>query len=170
MKRRSILALLTTVIIASAIASGIAISGTVYTWEKIFEVKKPGVECKIKIGDCRVVGCPVSVMVLLKLDGCGDCCKLECDANLKCHCDDYYGDCWKCSCHVNGTYSAHLYWWNGTAEDWQHVKHLQEEMNISISCWWQIHKYTFTPEWEGKYKVAAIFAMDSETFTFTSED
>ena len=178
MQRRSLLVLLATVIIASVVVGGVALSGTVYTWEKTFEVKKPEIECIIHIGDCKIVGCPANVWVCLKLEGCGHCCLLKFDDALKpyCECDwrnDCYDDCidcCKCCCRVNGTYSVYLYWWNETSEEWEHVKHLQEEINITVTCCWCIHGYTFIPRWEGEYKVVVTFATDSEICTFTNED
>jgi len=162
MQRRGLLVIIAATVIASVVVSAVAISGTIYTWEKTFEVKKPEIECEIEIGDCRIVGCPVKVWVCLKLeDRCWDDWKDECD-------DDK--DCWECCCHLNGTYSAHLYWWNETLGDWQHVMHLQEETNITLTCWKHIWTYTFIPKWEGEYKVVVTFEVDSETYNFTNED
>ena len=48
-------------VIASVIAGTIALSDTIYTWEKTFEVKKPEIECELEVGDHRIVGCPVKV-------------------------------------------------------------------------------------------------------------
>lgn len=161
------------------VVSGIAISGTIYTWEKTFEVQewKPEIECEIEIGDCKIVGCPVKVWVLLKLENCcwNDCrewkdCKVWKDCENwedECNC---YIDCWECCCHVNGTYSVHLYWWNGTSENWQYVMHLQEKTNITLTCWKHIETYTFIPKWKGEYKVVVTFEMESEIYNFTNED
>ena len=173
MKRRSLIALLAVAVIASVVAVALATSGTFYTWEKTFEVKewKPEIECEIEIGDCRMVGCPVKVWVLLKLE---DCCWDDCKEWRDCRnwenkCDSII-DSWESCCHVNGTYSAQIYWWNETAEDWQYIMHLQEETNITLTCWKHIETYTFTPEMEGEYKVVVTFATDSETHNFTNED
>ena len=175
MKRKSLFTILTTLILASIAASAVAISGTTYTWEKTFEVTKPKIECKIKIDDCRIIGCPVKVWVFLKLnDGCGKCCWHESDDLWENECDDFEEEC-ECKencncCSINGTYSADLHWWNETSQDWQHVTQLQEETNITISCWKHIETYVFIPEWEGEYKVVVMFTVDSETYNFTSED
>jgi hypothetical protein len=169
MKRKSLFTILTALIIASIAASAVAISGTTYTWEKTFEVTKPEIECEIKIGNCRIIGCPVKIWVFLKLDnGCGQCCWRGYEDRWENKCDDWKEPCKFCS--INGTYSADLHWWNETSQDWQHVKQLQEETNITISCWKHRETYTFTPEHEGQYKVVVTFTADSETYNFTSED
>ncbi len=41
----------------------------------------------------------------------------------------------------NGTYAVHLYWWNETHADWQHVKYLQEEINITLTCYRYVQAY-----------------------------
>jgi hypothetical protein len=182
--KKSLLTLLTTLTIISIVATSTAITGTTYTWEKTFEVKKPEINCKIKIGEPRIIGCPVNIWVWLRINGCGTCCRTPCpsepDVILRTPCEraedcykEYCDDCKNCCtchCQINGTYSAHLYWWNTTQEDWQHITQLQEETNITITCWWQTHKYTFTPQWEGEYKVVVNFTMNSEAYTFTNED
>ncbi len=162
MQRRSLLVVLAAVVIASVIVGTIALSDTIYTWEKTFEVKKPEIECEIEVGDHRIVGCPVKVWVCLKLE---DCCweKWEDD------CDDHE-ECWECGCGVNGTYSVHLYWYNETSEEWQHVTHLQEETEIVLECHKKTYTYMFVPQWEGEYKVVVTFAVDSATYNFTSEE
>ncbi|NIR86362.1 hypothetical protein GWO13_01870 [Candidatus Bathyarchaeota archaeon] len=176
MHRRSLLVLLAAVVTASVVVSAIAISGTIYTWEKTFEVKKPEIECEIEVGDNRIVGCPVYVWVSLHLEDCWNNWKDDWDDDCK-NCwkdnpdnDDDYEDYWECCCYVNGTYSAHLYWYNGTSEEWQHVKHLQEDTNVTLTCYKHTWTYTFVPMWEGSYKVVVMFAMDSEVSTFTNED
>ncbi|MDH5437735.1 MAG: hypothetical protein OEX76_02410 [Candidatus Bathyarchaeota archaeon] len=181
--RRSLLVLLAGVLIASVVASAVGICGTTYTWEKTFDVKKPEIECEIEVGDKRIVGCPVYVWVSLNLedgwkdscwnnwkDNCDDDDCKSCSKNWKGNHDDDYEDLWECGCYVNGTYSAHLYWYNGTSAEWQHVKHLQEETNITLTCYKHTWTYTFVPMWEGSYKVVVMFAMDSEVCTFTNED
>jgi len=179
MQRRSLLALLAATVISSMVVAAIATSGTTYTWEKTFEVGKPAIECEIEIGDHRIVGCPVKVWVLLKLeDGYRNCCWNEtenCRENCE-DCWDKWGNCWDVnacleSCYqVNGTYSVHLYWWNETLEDWQHVIDLQEETNITLTCYKHVETYTFIPKWEGNYKVVVTLAIDSETYNFTNEE
>jgi hypothetical protein len=173
MQKRSLIVIIAATVIASLVVGALAISGTIYTWEKTFEVQewKPEIECEIEVGDCRIVGCPAKVWVCLKLE---DCCwgawkdcedwkewKDECSCHM---------DYWECCCHVNGTYSVHLHWWNGTSEDWQYIMHLQEETNITLNCWKHVETYTFIPEWKGEYKVVVTFAIDSETYNFTNED
>ncbi len=178
MQKRSLLMVLAATVIASVVVAAFAASGTIYTWEKTFEVQewKPEIECQIEIGDHRIVGYPVKVWVSLKLEDCcwdhrRDWVDME-DWNDRWNDDwnDCQEDCWEYCCHVNGTYSAHLYWWNETFEDWQHVMHLQEETNITLTCWKHSETYTFTPEWEGEYKVVVTFTVDSETYNFTNED
>lgn len=170
MKRKSLFTFLTTLILASIAASAVAISGTTYTWEKTFEVTKPKIECEIEIGDCRIVGCPVKVWIYLKLDDAREeCCWRECEDRWEHECDDCDEEHWG-SCSINGTYSASLYWWNETTEDWQHVEQLQEETNITIGCWKYMQTYNFIPEFEGQYKVVVMFTADSETYNFTSEE
>ena len=165
MKRRNLFILAPIVLVAVIAVSGLAISGTTYTWEKTFEVTKPEVECDIKIGECRVVGCPVKVWVTLKVDGdCRECCWPECK-DLRNDCEGW--EQWTC-CRLNGTYSVALHWWNETAEDWHHVMYLQEEANVTLGCWRHVWKYMFVPELEGEYKVVVTFATDTETDTFSS--
>lgn len=162
MKRKKLLVLLPIVIVAAIIVSGLAISGTTYTWEKTFEVTKPEIEieCEIEIGDCRVVGCPVKIWVMMKLeDECGKCWH---------KCKEEWRD--KCCCQINGTYSVDLYWWNETQEDWQHLMYLQEQTNVTLTCWKHIETYTFVPTMEGEYKVVVTFATETETLTFSNED
>jgi len=174
MENRIITALLTIVIASGIIASSIAISNETYTWEKTFEVEKPKIDCRIKIGACRVVGCPVNIWVLLRVNACRNCCwherENEHGENGENDCKCNGTDCWKCCCYINGTYSADLYWWNETSEDWQHVGYLQEETNITLTCWNHVEEYTFIPKWEGKYKVVVTFSVASEIYNFTNED
>jgi hypothetical protein len=174
MQRKRLIAFLTAIAVASVVVSAVGLSGTNYTWEKTFEVKKSEIECEIEIGDNRIVGCPVKIWVCLKLEnGWRDCCwdewKDECD-DWEDSWKDICKDCWECCCEVNGTYSAHLYWYNETSEDWEQAKHLQEETNITLTCWKHIETYSFIPEWEGEYKVVVTFATHSETYNFTNED
>lgn len=180
--KRSLLVPLAAVVIASVVVSAVAISGSIYTWEKTFEVKKPEIECEIEVGDKRMVGCPVYVWVSLSLEDCWNNSKDDCDDDCNCwknwknnwkddrDDDGDYENCWKCYCYVNGTYSAHLYWYNETSEEWQHVKHLQEETNITLTCYKNTWTYTFVPVWEGQYKVEVMFATDSQVCTFSNEN
>lgn len=177
---------MTATLIVGVIAGVVANSGTVYTWEKTFEVKKQEIKCRIMVGDCRVVGCPVKVWVCLRLGGCcwcewkdarDDCCKEwkdKWDDDLDGHCGDEcdanHVDLCEDGSQVNGTYSVQLYWWNSTAEDWEHVMYLQEETNLTLTCFGHVETYTFVPMWEGEYKVVVTFAVDSEVYNFTSED
>jgi hypothetical protein len=180
MKRKKLLVLLPTLIIAFMILGSVAISGTTYTWEKTFEVTKPEIECEIEISDCRVVGCPVRIWVMLKLeDDCGKCWhewkeewNSKGDDNWEDDCDDGEDDDWedKCCYQINGTYSVDLHWWNETHEDWHHLMYLQEETNITLNRWKQIETHTFTPKMEGEYKVVVTFATETETISFSSED
>ncbi len=174
MQRKRLLAVLGALVVASVIVTGIAISETTYTWEKTFEVKKPEIKCIIEIGEHRTVGFPVKVWVVLKLEGGFDDCEHETDEEWKrMHEDEweehYDDDHPEDMFYVNGTYSVHLYWWNGTSEDWQHVMHLQEDMNITLTHYRHVETYSFTPKWEGKYKVVVTLVIDSEVYNFTNE-
>ncbi len=163
------LVILAATLIAGVVATALATSGTIYTWEKTFEVKewKPEIKCKIEIGDHRVVGASVKVWVLLRLED-----ELQDHWRNEWHeeCEDDREDYWEDGPHVNGTYSVNLYWWNETTEDWQHYMVLQEETNITLTFCKHIQTYMFIPEMEGEYKVVVMFAMDSETYNFTNED
>ena len=185
MKRRSLLVLLAVSVIAGLMVCAIAVSNTTYTWEKTFEVKEPEIECKIEIGDNRIIGCPVRIWVCLRLNSsCDDCwChgwKEELDDDQEDNCKEWrHGfECDnllpipinECCCHVNGTYSAHLYWWNQTSEDWDHLMDLQEDTNVTLTCGRYMRMYSFIPKMEGEYKVVVNFTVDSETYTFTNED
>lgn len=165
--------MVTALIAASIAASAVAISGTTYTWEKTFEVTKPEIECEIKVSNCRVIGCPVKVWICLKINNkCNTSCWHKCKDLKEYEWDDCEDNCKEQQEYwgINGTYSAHLHWWNGTSADWQHVKDLQEEMNITIGCWKYKETYVFTPEWEGEYKAVVTFTANSETYSFTSRD
>ncbi len=181
MQRRRILVLLAAMVVASVVVSAVGLSDTIYTWEKTFEVKKPEIECEIEVGDNRIVGCAVKVWVLLKLEnGWKDCCwhrwedsedlEKECDDDWEDKCYRDHKDYWECTCHINGTYSVDLQWYNETSEEWEHIQHLQEETNITLICSKYMQTYMFIPEWEGEYKVVVVFATDSETFNFANED
>lgn len=73
-------------------------------------------------------------------------------------------------CQVNGIFSVSLHWWNESCGEWNYVKNLQEETNISLTCCEQIQTYMFIPQREGIYKVVVTLVMDSEMSKFTSED
>jgi hypothetical protein len=173
-KKKSLFAILTTLIVAGIAVSAFAISSTTYTWEKTFEVTQPEIKCKIEVSNCKVVGYPVKICVTLKL---GDDCEelwRECEEELKRECDYCEAKCCNlknaCRYQVNGTYSVNLHWWNKTQEDWQHYMYLQEETNITLTCWRHIETYTFIPEWEGKFKVVVTFTTETANYTFSSED
>lgn len=180
MKRKKLLVLLPLLVVAVIIVSSVAISGTTYTWEKTFEVTYPEIKCEIGISDCRTVGCPVKIWVMLKLgDDCGRRwheCREEwngkCCENRECERDDWEHEIPDDNCcfQINGTYSVDLYWWNETQEDWQHLMYLQEEANITLTCWRHFETYTFTPTMDGEYKVIVTFTTETETLTFSSED
>lgn len=191
MQRRNLIVLLAVAAIAGVVVVGLAASGTFYTWEKTFEVDKPEIECEIEIGDHRIVGCPVKVWIFLKLeDCCWDDWEDEFDEDWEDHDDDCMDredewdddsdeewDDWEdnhdrreCGCHINGTYSVHLYWWNQTSEDWEHLMHLQEDTNITLNCGRYMQTYAFVPNMVGEYKVVVNFTVDSETYTFTNVD
>ncbi|MGD8545916.1 MAG: hypothetical protein PVH12_07050 [Candidatus Bathyarchaeota archaeon] len=168
MKRKKLLTLLPILVVAVIVASGVAISETTYTWEKTFEVTKPEIECEIETSDCRIVGCPVRICIMLRPeDNCRKCWH-ECKQEWNRKCDDDWED--KCCYHINGTYSVQLCWWNGTQEDWHPLMYLQEEINITLTCWKHIETYTFTPEMEGEYKVVVTFVTETGTLSFSSED
>jgi len=163
MQRRRIAVVLAMLIAASAIMAAVASTGSTLTWEKTFEVKRPEITAKIKIGDDRIVGYPVKIWVSLRIQ----LPSLENHDDCK---DDYIQHCNESIYRVNGTYAADLFWLNTTDNQWQHLMILQPETNVTITCRWYTSTYVFTPTQEGQYKVVVTFAMDSETKTFTSED
>jgi hypothetical protein len=163
MQTRKIAVFLALLIAASAVMTAVASTGSTLTWEKTFEVKKPEVTARIKIGDDRIVGYPVKIWVSLR---------------VQLPFEEDHGDCKKDStCHynesmyqINGTYAADLFWLKATDDQWQLVETLQSETNVTITCRWYTSNYVFTPTQEGQYKVVVTFTTDSETQTFTSED
>lgn len=171
-KSKLVLLLVAAVSVSLVLSAAAMISAPyTYTWEKTFEVAEPEIKCEIKIGEPRIIHCPVKIWVWLKLN---------CECNWKD--DDYDGYCWKdcnecqancleclCTCSVNGTYEAHLYWYNTTSESWQHLMQLQEPTNMTITCQRHVETYTFTPTWEGQYKVAVNFTVGTEVSTFEGE-
>lgn len=163
MQTKRVAVLLAILIAASAIMTVVASTSSTLTWEKTFEVKKPEIAAKIKIGDDRIVGYPVkiwaSLRVKLPLEEDHDDCK-----------NDHTQHCNESVYRVNGTYTADLFWLNATDSIWQHLKVLQQETNVTITCRWYTNTYVFTPTQEGQYKVVVTFTTDSETETFTSED
>lgn len=113
MKRRSLLAVLalTTVCI---VASSLAISRVIFTWEKTFEVGEPEVECEIEIGNQRIIGCPVTVWVSLKPKGE---CNLEPKMTIRIE-----------ACPINDDYSRF------------HGLSIDEPLPME---WWKQNGYTF---------------------------
>jgi len=160
---KKIALVLAILIAASAIITAVASTGSTLTWEKTFEVTKPEVTAKIKIGNDRIVGYPVKISVSLRIqppsgkdhDGCEDC-------------HMQYGN--ESVYRINGTYAANLFRLNATDNQWQHLLILQPETNVTITCRWYASTYVFAPTEEGQYKVVVTFTTDSETKTFTSED
>jgi hypothetical protein len=172
-KRKHLFAILTTLIVGASIAaSAVAISGTTHSWEKTFEVTEPEIECEIEIGECIVVGCPVKIWVMLRLDNCGDwsACRDRWDDQGDDDCDDAWDDWKKCGCLINGTYAVRLHWWNETQEDWQLLMYLQADRNMTLACWKHVERYTFTPTSVGEYKVVVTFTIETIDYTFTSDD
>ena len=163
MQRQKAIAVLAVLIAASAIMTAVAIDSSTYTWEETFEVKKPEITAKIKIGDCRIVGCPVKISVSLRVQA-------PCEENRSNCCDHDRKHCSESICSINGTYTADLLWLNTTDDQWQNLKVLQPETNMTITCRWCTNVYFFTPTEEGQYKVVVTFTTDSETQTFTNED
>ena len=163
MQRRRIAVVLAILMAASAIMSVVASTGPTLTWEKTFEVKRPEITAKIKIGEDRIVGYPVKIWVSLSIqlpsEEDHDDCK-----------NDYIQHCNESIYRVNGTYAANLFWHNTTDDQWQHLMILQPETNVTITCRWFMSTYVFTPTQEGQYKVVVTFTAGSETKTFTSED
>jgi hypothetical protein len=163
MQTRKIALVLAILIAASAIITALASTSSTLTWEKTFEVKKPEITAKIKIGEDRIVGYPVKIWVSLRIqlsfEEDHDDCK-----------DDYIQHCNESIYNVNGTYTADLFWLNTTDNQWQHLMVFQPETNVTITCRWYTSTYVFTPTQEGQYKVVVTFTTDSETKTFTSED
>lgn len=169
MQKSKLVLLLVAAVSISLVLSAIAIASTqyTYTWEKTFEVEEPQVECEIKIGKPLIVGCPVKIWIWLGLNcGCG--CYKDLD-NLKEGCIESQTNCFYNCCSVEGVYAAHLYWYNATSESWQHLTSLEEGKNITVTCQKHIETYTFTPMWEGQYKVVVTFTVDTETSTFEGE-
>lgn len=171
MNKKILFALLPIALVAVIIVSSVALSGNTYTWEKTFEVTTPELECKIEISEYRVVGCPVKIWVLLKLDDdCGECWS-RCREKWEDGCGDWDEDdgVGKGCCHMNGTYSVSLHWWNSTSDDWQHVRYLQERTHIMLTCRHR-ETYTFTPTTEGTYKVVVTLETETETFSFSADE
>lgn len=170
MQTRKVAVVLAVLMAASAIMTVVASTGSTLTWEKTFEVKRPEITAKIKIGDDRIVGYPVKIWVSLRIqlpsEEDHDDCKNDHD---DCG-DDYIHHCNESVYRVNGTYAADLFWLNTTDNLWQHLEILQPETNVTITCRWYTSTYVFTPTQEGQYKVVVTFTTDSETETFTSED
>lgn len=170
MQRSKLALIVIAAVTVSLVLSAIAIASTTYTWEKTFEVKKPEVKCTIEIGQPRIIGCPVKIWVILWLN-----CGVK-DIDFDCWEESYR--CWpedsanysECGCLVEGVYTADLYWYNSTAESWQHVMVLQEDTNVTLTCLKKVMIYTFVPMWEGQYKAVVNFTVDSEVNTFTSEE
>jgi hypothetical protein len=163
MQTRKIALVLAILIAASAIMTALASTSSTLTWEKTFEVKKPEITAKIKIGDDRIVGYPVKIWVSLRI-------QLPFEENHDDCKDDYVQHCNESIYNVNGTYTADLFWLNTTDNQWQHLMVLQPETNVTITCSWYTSTYVFTPTQEGQYKVVVTFTTDSETETFTSGD
>jgi hypothetical protein len=163
MQRRRVVLVLALLIAASAIMAAVASNGTTLTWEKTFEVKRPEIAAKIKIGDDRIVGYPVKIWVSLRIQLPSEKDQNDCkNDNIQHYNESIY--------RVNGTYAADLFWLNTTDNQWQHLEVLQPEMNVTITCRWYTSTYVFTPTQEGQYKVVVTFTTDSETTTFTSGD
>ena len=163
MQRKRVIVVLAMLIAASAIMTAVAINSSTLTWEKTFEVKKPEITAKIKIGDDRIVGYPVKIWVSLRIQAPSEENHTECwDHDTK-HCNESIYS-------INGTYAANLFWLNTTDNQWQQLKTLQPETNVTITCRWYTNIYFFTPTQEGQYKIVVTFTTDSETTTFTSGD
>lgn len=161
MQTKKVAVVLAILIAAGTIMTALASTGSTLTWEQTFEVKKPEITAKIKIGDNRMVGYPVKIWVSLRIqlpsEEDHDDCK-----------DGYIQHCNESIYNVNGTYAADLFWLNATDSNWQHLEVLQPETNVTITCRWYTSTYVFTPTQEGQYKVVVTFTTGSETETFTS--
>jgi hypothetical protein len=163
MQRKRVAVVLVMLIAASAIMAAVASTGTTQTWEKTFEVKKPEVTAKIKIGNDKIVGYPAKIWVFLRVQAPSEEDHTKCwDHEVK-HCNESIYN-------INGTYAANLLWLNTTDNQWQQLKTLQPEINVTITCRWYTSIYVFTPTQEGQYKVVVTFTTNSETQTFTSGD
>jgi len=161
MQTRKAAVVLAMLIVAGAIMTAVASTSPTLTWEKTFEVKRPEITAKIKIGDDRIVGYPVKVWVSLRIQLPSEEDHDECRSNDIEHCNE------SIYC-VNGTYAADLFWLNTTDNQWQPLKILQPETSVTITCRWYTSTYVFTPMQEGQYKVVVTFTTDSETKIFTS--
>jgi hypothetical protein len=163
MQRKRVIIVLAMLITAGVILTAVASTGTMLTWEKTFEVKKPEITAKIKISNDRIVGYPVKIWVSLRIQAPSEESHTECWNHYKERCNETIYS-------INGTYAADLFWLNTTANQWQQLKTLQPEINVTITCRWYTNIYIFTPTQEGQYKVVVTFTTDSETQTFTSGD
>jgi hypothetical protein len=163
MQRKRLIIILTTLIAASAIMTAVAINSATQTWEQTFEVTKPQVTARIKIGNDRIVGYPVKIWVFLRVQGPFEENYIDCWNYATKHCNESIYS-------INGTYSVDLLWFNVTDSQWQQLKILQPETNVTITCRWYTYMYIFTPMQEGQYKVVVTFTTDSETQTFTGGD
>jgi hypothetical protein len=163
MQERKVAAILVLLMAASVIMTAVASTGSTLTWDKTFEVKKPEITGKIRIGNSRIVGYPVKIGVSLRIqlpsDGDHDDCKNAC-----------IRPCNESIYSINGTYTADLFWLNSTDNNWQHLQILQPETNITVTCRWHTNTYVFTPTQEGQYKVVVTLTTDFETEVFTSEN
>lgn len=165
MQRRKVAVILALLIATSAIMTAVAATGSTLIWEKTFEVKKPEITAKIRIGDDRIVGFPVKIHVSLRIQIPSNEDQGNHEDDSAKHCDAPINQV-----SINGTYAANLLWLNTTDNQWQQLKILQPETNVTITSRWYTNTYVFTPMAEGQYKVVVTFSTDSETKTFTSGD
>lgn len=177
MQRKRIALALALVIAASTIMVAVANNGSTLTWEKTFEVTKPEVTAFIKIGENRIVGYPVKILVALRVQpppvmnrtDYKDDFEDDDDHESDHECDDeFVPRCNVSIFRVNGTYAADLFWLNATDNQWQHLMVLQSPTNVTVTCRMLMNTYFFTPTQEGQYKVVVAFTTDTGTKNFTS--
>jgi hypothetical protein len=166
MKMKKIAIILAVLIAAGAIATAVAATENTLTWEKTFTVTSPQIAANIKIGEPRIVGYPVNIMVSLRLKvpGLPNQCKDHDDK------DDHPAPAQMSNITVNGTYAANLLMLNTTSSMWQQFKTLQAPTNVTLTVNWYTNSYVFTPTETGQYKVQVTFTTANGTQTFTSQD
>ena len=165
MKMKKIAIILAVLIAAGAIATAVASTENTLTWEKTFTVTSPQIAANIKIGEPRIVGYPVNIMVSLRVNvpGVPNQCKDHDD-------DDHSASVQMSNITVNGTYAANLLMLNTTSSMWQKFESLQTPTNVTLTVRWYTNNYVFTPTQTGQYKVQVTFTTANGTQTFTSQD
>jgi len=165
---RKIAIILAVLIAAGVIATVVATTQNTLTWEKTFTVTNPQIRANIKIGEDRIIGYPVNIMVSLRVNVPAQRANQNNDND-----EDENGHMIATPASnitVNGTYAANLLWLNTTNNQWQQYKTLQTPTNVTLTVKWYTNTYFFTPTQTGEYKVQVTFTTDSGIQTFTSQD